>query len=313
VIVPPAAAPPQGLTYTLYDTDGNTLYTTTGVYQPGASTAAYSHTTYSLYKGNSLTLSGTVITCAAVPPSASLPCATVNADGVVTQLGYDTAGDLVSSSIPDGDGTQVARTTFGYDGDGEQTSEVSPDGNLPGANAGNYTTIAAWNADAEKTSQTEGGGSGATVTPRVTRYGYDADGNQASVQDPRGFTTTTTYNADDKPALVTDPDGNASLTCYDGDGNIAQTVPPAGVAAGSLTPASCPVAYPAGYGTRLAADATTHTFDTAGNQTATTTPAPAGQSGSEITSYAYDGEGNLVKTTAPATVTGGPAQVTTGT
>ena len=34
----------------------------------------------------------TAISCAATPPSPSLPCATINADGVVTQLAYDSAG-----------------------------------------------------------------------------------------------------------------------------------------------------------------------------------------------------------------------------
>ena len=81
------------MTYTLYDTDGNTLYATTGVYEPGSNSAAYQSTTYTLYKGNSVTLGSTNITCTATPPSASLPCATINPDGVVTQLAYDAAGD----------------------------------------------------------------------------------------------------------------------------------------------------------------------------------------------------------------------------
>src|ERR1022692_2599703 len=34
-ITPPSSAPPQGLTWTLYDDYGNELYSTTGVYQPG--------------------------------------------------------------------------------------------------------------------------------------------------------------------------------------------------------------------------------------------------------------------------------------
>jgi YD repeat-containing protein len=124
----------------------------------------------------------------------------------------------------------------------------------------------------------------------------------------------TTFNADDEPALVKDPNGNATLTCYDGDGNDAQTVRPTGVAAGSLTPASCPAAYPTGYSDRLAADATTKTYDAAGNVTQTTTPAPAGQSGSETTTYAYDANGNLTTTTtAPPATNGGPNQVTTDT
>ena len=46
-------------------------------------------------------------------------------------------------------------------------------------------------------------GTGYTDTPRTTSYGYDGDGNQATVKDARGNTTTTTFNADDQPTLVT--------------------------------------------------------------------------------------------------------------
>jgi RHS repeat-associated protein len=310
VIIPPATAPPAGVTYTLYDTDSNELYTTTGVYQPGAHTASYQQTTYQLFKGNSVTLGSTNVTCASIPPTQSLPCATINADGVVTQLGYDPTGDLISSSLPDGNGSELATTTYSDDADGEQTTTTAPDGNLPGANAGNYTTVTAFNADGEATSVTEGGGSGATVTPRITHYGYDADGNETTEQDPRGYTATTTYNADDEPTLVTDPKGNQSLTCYDGDGNITQTVPPRGVAASGLTAASCPTAYPSGYGDRLAPESTTYAFDANGNETAMTTPAPAGQSEYQTTTTTYDGDGQPIETTAPPAASGGDNQVT---
>ena len=313
MITPPPSAPPQGVTYTLYDTGGNALYTTTGVFEPGSSSAAYQRTTYTLYQGNSVTLGSTTITCTATPPSPSLPCAQINADGVVTQLAYDAAGDLTSTSVPDGNGSEIAQTTSTYNSDGEMTSQVAPDGNLAGANAGNYTTVTAWNADAAATSVTQAGGPGATFTPRVTSYGYDGNGNQNTVTDPRGYLTTTSFNADDEPALVTDSDGNSTLTCYDGDGNDTQAVPPSGVAAGPLTLASCPAAYPAGYGDRLAADATTQAYDAAGDVTQTTTPAPAGQSGYETTSHAYDGDGNLLTTTAPPASNGGTDQVTTDT
>ena len=127
---------------------------------------------------------------------------------------------------------------------------------MSGAIAGNYTTVTAYSADGQKTSVTQAGGSGATVTARASNYGYDADGNPTTAKDARGYTTTTAYNANDQATLVSDPDGNSALTCYDGDGNVAQTVPSAGVAANSLTAASCPTSYPSGYTDRLASDAT---------------------------------------------------------
>jgi len=313
VISPPSSAPPAGVTYTLYDTDGNELYTTTGVYQPGSGSVSYQSTSYTLFSGDSVTLNGTSITCTSQPPSADLPCASISPDGTVTQLSYNSQGDLTQSSAPDGNGSQLATTSYAYDADGEQTSTVAPDGNVSGATAAttaNYTTGTAYNADGGKTSVTQAAGSAATVTPRVTSYGYDGDGNQTSVTDARGYTITTTYNADDQATLSADPDGNQTLTCYDGDGNVTETVPPAGVAASSLTPASCPTAYPSGYGDRLASDATTTTYDAADDQTATTTPAPAGQSGSETTTYAYDGDGNVTRVTAPPSSAGGADQVT---
>ncbi len=316
VITPPASAPPLGETWTLFDTSGNNLYSAAGVYPPGGGGASYTQTTYQLFKGNSVTLSGAAITCTAVPPAPDLPCATIAANGAVTQLAYNIQGDLTSSSTLDGNGTELATTKYAYDGDGEQTSVTAPDGNLAAANAGNYTTITAYNSDGQQTSVTQGGGAGHTVTARVTSYGYDADGNPTTVTGARGFTTTTTPNADDKTALVTDPDGNATLTCYDGDGNVVQTVPPAGVASHSLTPASCPTAYPAGYApatSMLASDATMFTYDGQGQKTAMYTPAPAGQTGFETTAYAYDGDGDLVTATAPPATSGGPNQVTTQT
>ena len=313
VITPPSSVPPVGLTYELDDTDGNQLYSTTGVYEPGASSAAYAQTSYQLFNGNSITLNGASISCTSKAPTQSLPCASINPNGVVTQLGYDAAGDVTSTSTPDGNGSENALTTYVYDADGEQTSTTAPDGNVSGGNAGNYTTVTAYNADGQKTSVTQAGGPGATVTPRTTSYGYDADSNQTTVTDARDHATTYTYNADDKLTLVTDPDGNATLTCYDGDGTAAQTVPAAGVSASNLTPASCPASYPSGFSERLAADATVYTFNATGQQTQVTSPAPAGQSGYETTTFTYDGNGNLVQTTAPSAATGGPAQVTVDT
>jgi RHS repeat-associated protein len=315
IITPPSSVPPAGVTYSLYDTDGNDLYDTTGVYEPGSDTAAYAQTTYTLYKGNTVTLNGKNISCSSSPPTPSMPCAEIDASDVVTQLEYypsssPSVGLLESESVPDGNGSELATTTYSYDNDGEQTSAISPDGNVTGANPGNYTTVSAYNADGMETSETDAGGAGATITPRTTSYGYDADGNQVSVTGPRGFTTRTAYNADDLATTITDADGNETLNCYNGIGAASQTVPPAGVAANNLTASSCPASYPAGYSDRLASDATISTYNSAAELASVSTPAPPGQTGIETTTYTYDPAGQLTETSGPPASTGGPDQVT---
>jgi RHS repeat-associated protein len=318
-ISPPSSEPPSGVTFVQTDSDGNQIYTTSSIYGP-TGTYEYAKTSYHLFAGDSVVLPGTssAVTCTYTPPSPSLPCVAINADGVATQLEYNAQGDLIQSSTPDGNsGGQLATTSYTYDADGEQLATVEPDGNISGAIAGNYTTTTAYNSDGEKTSVTEGNGSGYTDTPRVTSYTYDGDGNQATTKDARGYTTTSEYNADDEATLVTNADSDATLTCYDGDGNTAETVPPVGVAASNLTPANCPTTYPADYNplnkAPLASDATMTTYNADGNQTAAYTPPPAGQSGYETTTYTYDGDGNRLSTTTPPATVGGQAQVTVDT
>ena len=103
--------------------------------------ASQSRTSYDLYNGAVGDPRGHHDSCTNTAPSTELSCATIDPDGVVTQLAYDAAGDLTSKSTPDGNtGGELATTTYGYDTDGEQTSTVAPDGNLSGANTGNFTT-----------------------------------------------------------------------------------------------------------------------------------------------------------------------------
>jgi hypothetical protein len=67
----------------LDDPEQNQLYSTTGVYSP-TGVYEYSQITYQLFNYDSVTLSGAEDACTAMAPSFSLPCATINADGVVT-------------------------------------------------------------------------------------------------------------------------------------------------------------------------------------------------------------------------------------
>lgn len=205
-------------------------------------------------------------------------------------------------------------TTYAFDTDGEMTSTTSPLGNLEtGANAGNHTTLYTYDADGEVTVAVQGGGPGYVDVPRTTDYGYDGDDNETSMTDPMGYTYTYAYNADDEETLSTNPLADATLTCYDGDGNAAETVLPIGVAASSLTPASCPTSYPTDYGDRLATDATTTAYNALNEPTVVTTPTPAGLTGYETTTDAYDLGGRLTSVTAPPTSTtgGAPDNVTT--
>ena len=194
IITPPSSIPPPFVTYSQYDSDGNLIWTTTGVYPPGLTTPLYAKTSYNLYNGESVTLNGVTDSCDTPAPSSSLACATINPDGVVTQITYNQDGDAIKLSSPDtklitssSSGTsspsssgELSVITSTYDADGELTSVVSPDGNVPGANKANYTTTYTYDADGELTQKVQGSSS-ANITPRVTKYSYDANGNNTSI------------------------------------------------------------------------------------------------------------------------------------
>jgi RHS repeat-associated protein len=178
-IAPPSVVPPPYVTYNEYDTNGNLIFQTTGAYAPGSTTASSVSTTYDLYNNESATIKGVTDSCNKPAPSSSLPCATINPNGVMTQLSYDKYGDLLTASTPNGNLSSVSTNTFAYNVDGELTSNISPNGNIPGANAANFTTSYSYNADGELTTSTQGS-SGASITPRVTQYTYDNNGNNTS-------------------------------------------------------------------------------------------------------------------------------------
>ena len=135
-ISPPSSAPPPFTTYTQFDNEGHELWQTTGIYGPGDTVSFSSRTTYNLYDGTSVSLGGATDSCSSTSPFESLPCATIDANGNVTQLSYDSVGDAISTAIPDGNGSELATTTDSYDANGNETSATSPQGNLSGAERG---------------------------------------------------------------------------------------------------------------------------------------------------------------------------------
>ena len=124
------------MTYTEYDTNGNKVYRHRGLC-PGSSPASQSRTSYHLYNGQSVTL-GSVDDSCTTRLLRRAPVRDHRPNGVVTQLAYDSAGHVTSSSTPDGTRVGDRHHHLHYDTDGEQTSTVAPDGNLSGANTGNY-------------------------------------------------------------------------------------------------------------------------------------------------------------------------------
>lgn len=298
----PSSATPAHVTFSEYDTAGNLIWTTASNYLPGGSTPDSTTTSYRLYPGESITLNGTRDSCRTAAPAPNLPCATIDPNGTVTQLSYDAAGDTTATSVPDGNTNETATTSRAFDADGEQTTTVAPLGNLPGANTAAYTTTTTYDA-AGRTKIVTQGSAGPGTFARTTSYGYDADGNRTSVTAPSGQTTITTFDANDQATLVADPDGNQQLSCYDGDGHVTESIPPAGVAADNLTPGSCPTSYPAGYATRLAADATTYTYDPLGDKVGVITPAPPGQLAPQTAYNVYDPAGRLTTSGQPSSDT----------
>ena len=121
-ISPPSSIPPF-VTYTQYDTDGNQIYHH-GHLCPGSNLDdQFAHHLRPLQRpvGDPR---GHTDSCTTSAPSTELPCATIDADGVVTQLAYDSQGDLTSKSTPDGNDASSAGTISTFAG--------APMGAVPG-------------------------------------------------------------------------------------------------------------------------------------------------------------------------------------
>ncbi len=142
-----------------------------------------------------------------VNAATGLPASFTDARGNTTSYGYNSSGELTSVTDP-----LSNETTYTYDPAGRTITMTSPRGNAAGADATDFTTSYAYNAEDDLTSQTDPDGD-------VTSYGYDADGNRTSVTDPDGNTTSYGYNGRGELTSVTAPGGAKTSYSYDGNGN----------------------------------------------------------------------------------------------
>ncbi len=257
VITPPSSAPPLGLTYTLYDTDGNELYTTTGrllacrqlPVLPDHLSAVQGQQRYPQRHEHLLH---------------QHPAVRVAAMRHDQRRRRGHAAGVRRAGRPDPvvhAGREQRRPARHHDLHLRQRRRAA---DRDGAGRERLWRERRQLHDhhcVERRRRADLGHAGQRQRATPTRRGPPATPTTATATRPRSRTPAATpprppTTPTIRPTLVTNPDSDATLTCYDGDGNVAQTVPPVGVAANSLTVASCPTVYPAGYSDRLASDAT---------------------------------------------------------
>lgn len=198
-------------------------------------------------------------------PTKRLQTRKVNGRAVATNA-YDAVGNLLSST----DAT-AAQTSYTYNAANQMATRTTPRGNTPGATKADYT----WS------------------------FGYDLNGNQTKVTDPKNRETTTSYDELNLPKTTTSPLGHATVIERDAYGRVAAIKDP------KLRDTNFTY-YPSGLlKTKqlpgLAAEA--YEYDADGNFVKQTSP-----SGNSVTTWTYDDDGRMVTKTKPR----GSATTTTG-
>jgi len=110
-------------------------------------------------------------------------------------------------------------STYQYDSRGSPARTVDPLGNVKRAEFDIYGRP---NASIVEMTDT-GLGGGAPLSPLVTQYGYDGNGNLTSITDPLGRKTIREFDALDRWRRTTYPNLSASEFQYDADGNLIST------------------------------------------------------------------------------------------
>jgi RHS repeat-associated protein len=222
-------------------------------------------------------------------------------NGAVSTAVFDNADELTSDTAPKHNTADPDRiTTYTYDHVGNRLTATSPNGNLPGATAGSYTTTTTYDVldravsvkdAAGHVTSTEYDNVGNTVkvvdplknltadsTDFTSKYTYDWDHQATAVTDAAGHTKQTGYDKDGLQTSTTDEDGNKTLYTYDERGMVTQVQVP--------HDSSSPISY----------DTTKYEYDQVGNQTKVYSPrAVAANSTTAFTSQTTYDELNRVK------------------
>ncbi|MCG8450021.1 MAG: DUF6531 domain-containing protein, partial [Pirellulales bacterium] len=177
--------------------------------------------------------------------SLNRPNEVVNADGTSTQIVYDNVGRIKFTYDELG-----RKTESTYDQYGRLASTILPD--------------------------PDGDGPGNLLTSPVTRFEYDAAGNQTAVIDPNGNKTTFEYDVFDRVVTTLDAEGGETRSLYDVAGQLVAVTDALGRAGYTL-------------------------YDKRGRQKKVRTPDPDGN-GPQLAAeseFKYDAAGNLIEQIDP--------------
>jgi RHS repeat-associated protein len=215
------------------------------------------------------------------------------ANGAATTYTYDADDEMVrQQTAPDTSTSPAPTTTYRYDADGNLVSETTPDGNVPGAKAGSYTTTLGYNAINELTAVTDPAGG-------VTTVGYDNVGDVTGTTDPNGNTTTYAYDLNHQLIQTTDPSGHTTKIGYDLDGLTTSTTDQNGNttrytldADGDVIQQQVPAQAP---GAPVSYDTTRYVYDQDGNQTEVISPrgVASGIPGADTTRTVYNADNEV--------------------
>jgi RHS repeat-associated protein len=202
----------------------------------------------------------------------------------VTTFGYDSRGNLLTTTFPDG-----STKTSTYDSAGQLTAEIDQAGR---------TTTFAYDDAGNLASVTDAAG-------EIVTYGYDVRRNRTAQTDANGHTTTMEYDALDRLTRRIRPLGQLETFTYDLASNLATHTDFAGQTitygydgdyreTSRTLPGGTIVATaysPNGYRTQAGGDA--YVYDVRGRLTKET------KASGEVLAYTWDGVGNRTSITTP--------------
>ncbi|WP_051969696.1 DNRLRE domain-containing protein [Kitasatospora azatica] len=220
-----------------------------------------------------------------------------SATGAVSSAVFDPMDRITSTTLPQDTPTSpVRKVTYTYDAVGNRLTTTQPNGNLPTATAGSYTTTTGYDKANEATSVTDAAGA-------VTRTDYDDVGNKFQVTDPFGKISKLAYDLEHRVLSVTDALNHVASVSYDPDGYRYSTTDQNGVMTvyttdsdGQVTQVNSPHT---GTGSTAVYDTTQYTYDQVGNRTGVISPLgvlnATAHPGSYTTSTVFDADNRVSK------------------